>query len=372
MRITFTVSSLHFGGAERVACLLANQWQQMGHQVTFIVTFSGRGKVAHDLAEGIEVSFLADQSTASAKTPIGQIQRSRALRKIIISSHPDVVVSFLSRVNVGTVLATRGLGTPVIVSERTYPPAVTHSWFFEQLRRWAYSKATAVVVQTEAANRWLAAVCPDANGAVIANPLKLPLANNKGKVVAPDLEDKKLILSVGRLVELKGHRHLINAFAKIMVDEPVLAKQWRLVIAGDGPEEENLAALIERHGLTEHIRLLGNIGNIADWLEEAEIYVHSAEFEGFPNSLIEAMAHHTACLSVDCPVGPGEVIEHELNGLLASPKDPEESLVAPLLTLMGDPNLRQQYAEEAMKVISRLDAHNIAQKWLDLFASLKR
>ena len=152
---------------------------------------------------------------------------------------------------------------------------------------------------------------------------------------------------------------------------PVLAKQWRLVIAGDGPEEENLADLIERHGLTEHIRLLGNIGNIADWLEEAEIYVHSAEFEGFPNSLIEAMAHHTACLSVDCPVGPGEVIEHELNGLLASPKDPEKSLVAPLLTLMGDPNLRQQYAEEAMKVISRLDAHNIAQKWLDLFASLK-
>jgi teichuronic acid biosynthesis glycosyltransferase TuaC len=104
-----------------------------------------------------------------------------------------------------------------------------------------------------------------------------------------------MLLSVGNLVELKGHALLIEALHLLRDEWPAL----RLVIAGEGPERPRLQAQIERLGLAERVRLLGAVPNAAlcDWYCAADLFLLPSSREGLPNALLEALACGTPVLA---------------------------------------------------------------------------
>jgi GalNAc-alpha-(1->4)-GalNAc-alpha-(1->3)-diNAcBac-PP-undecaprenol alpha-1,4-N-acetyl-D-galactosaminyltransferase len=360
-RILFLVSSMQGGGAERVAALLCNNWAARGHRVTLMPTFSGRGECIYPLDQRVRLDYLADRLGTTRQSGWNKMRRLWALRRIIHLDRPDVVVSFLPHVNVAAILAALGSEVPVIVSERTYPPMLPLSRTMERLRRWSYPRAAAVVMQTEQGRKWLEAMTPDARAYIIPNPVVYPLPVGVPQL-APDTvvaEGREILLAVGRLGEEKRFDRVVDAFARLADRYP----SWDLVILGEGAQREDLEARREQLGVGARIHLPGRVGNLSDWYRRASLYVMSSRFEGFPNTLLEAMAHGLPAVSVDCETGPRDIIRQGIDGLLVPPDDGAEGLARALEALIADPDRREQMAAAAVEVRERFSMDHIAAQW---------
>lgn len=97
-------------------------------------------------------------------------------------------------------------------------------------------------------------------------------------------EDREILLSVGHLIERKGHHIAIEALADI--------PGAQLLIIGDGPEKKNLEALAVAKGVQNRVSFKGQLPNdvLKDWYSAADVLVLCSSREGWANVLLEAMA----------------------------------------------------------------------------------
>jgi len=349
------------GGAERVAALLCNHWTGQGHQVFLVPTFSGRGECLYPLDERVRLEYLADRVGTTRKTPWSMVRRLLAMRGMVREFQADVVVSFLPHVNIATLLATRGLGVPVVVSERIYPPAMAIGPFWPRLRRWTYPWASTVVMQTRRGLAWLEQESPASRGSVIPNPCLYPLPENE-PALQPEAvvaEDRRVVLGAGRLDEQKGFAKLVEAFAGLAERFP----EWKLVILGEGPERPALEEQVAAAGLAGRVHLPGRVGNLGAWYQRADLYAMSSRFEGFPNTLMEAMAHGVPAVSFDCTTGPADLIEDDVNGFLVPPEAGAPGFAEKLGMLMADDAVRDAMGERAATVRQRYSMERVAAQW---------
>ncbi len=367
--IFLLVSSMEGGGAERVASLLCNYWVFQGYDVTLMPTFSGRGNCAYALDDRVRLEYLADRVASTRRTLGSMPRRFWALRRAMRESGANVVVSFLSRLNIVTLLASRGLSAPVVVSERIYPPALPLGPFWELLRRLTYPWAKTVVVQTEDMAEWFDKNCPKARTSVIANPVVFPLpgGGNEQKPAQWLQRDKHIVLAVGRLEEQKGFDRLLQAFSSLAEEYPA----WDLVLLGEGGQRTYLERELEKLGMSGRVHLPGWVGNLPQWYRRAELYVMSSRFEGFPNTLVEAMGHGLPAVSFDCDTGPRDIIRSGVNGVLVTPGRGAAGLADAMANLMADPQLRLRMGEAAKEVRERFALDRIGLLWDEVFGFVK-
>ncbi|WP_138439353.1 glycosyltransferase family 4 protein [Marinobacter alexandrii] len=363
-KILFFVSSMQGGGAERVAALLCNHWIERGHEVMLVPTFSGRGECAYQLDDRVSLVYLADKVDTTRKSPLSLLRRFLGMRTLVRDWGPDAVVSFLPNVNVAALLATRGLKVPVVVSERTYPPAMPMGPIWSRLRRWTYPLAATVVMQTQRGEDWLKTESSGSRGVVIPNPCVYPLPISPQGPAASDVVNptQYVVLAVGRLGEEKGFDLLIQAFSLVAESFP----NWDLVILGEGEERSMLEALVTNLGLSGRVLLPGRIGDLAEWYNRAEIYVMSSRFEGFPNTLMEAMAHGLPAVSFDCKTGPADIIRDGIDGVLVPPADGDAGLARAMAEMIQDDDKRRLMGRAAVRVRERFSFAQVMAKWDDL------
>lgn len=278
------------------------------------------------------------------------LKRIRALRGVLRQNDPDIVISFLTKINVITILAAMGLPFPVIISERNNPRTQGGS------RLWASGwlalsrRAKGIVLQTEAIRqRYPAAIA--ARAIVIPNPVEIPAferSSGPGKVV----------VGVGRLERQKGFDLLIKAFQMIVDRHP----DWRLVIWGEGSQREVLEELVRRAGLENRIAFPGVSTRPVSWLEQADLFAMSSRHEGFGNVLAEAMLAGLPVISFDCDFGPRDIVQHGIDGLLVAPDNPDE-LAAALDRMMAEPDLRAKLAGQAAINARRFNRNDIVAQW---------
>jgi glycosyltransferase involved in cell wall biosynthesis len=295
------------------------------------------------------------------------LRRFLKLRQIVKSYQPDAVVSFHPQVNIAAILATRGLGLrTVVVAERTYPPAIVIGRIWVILRRLLYSHATQVVMQTEQGLKWLEKESPASRGCVIPNPCIFPLPQYEPMLLPREVlgKDRLVILSVGRLSEEKGFVKAIKAFAKLAE----AFTKWDFVIIGEGPERPILEQLILNLGLQDRVYLPGRIGNLGIWYDRADVYLLSSRFEGFPNALMEAMAHGIPVVSFNCDTGPSDLIQDGVDGYLIPPSEGVCGLVKKLEVLMSDLVLREKVGEQAKYVRNKFSMECVGIKWDSVLA----
>ena len=158
------------------------------------------------------------------------------------------------------------------------------------------------------------------------------------------LTGSPLLLSVGHLVERKGHHLAIEAMPAVMETHPGA----RLLIIGEGSERARLESLMQSLGLADHVRLVGAIDNqlLASWYSAADALVLASSREGWANVLLEAMACGTPVLATRI-WGTPEVVADDSVGVLVDRRD-AASVAAGLLNLLGKPRDRARvrtYAE---------------------------
>lgn len=362
--ILFLVSGMQGGGAERVASTLSNYWVEKGHRVTLIPTFSGRGDCVYHLDKRVELDFLADRVKSTKKSTWNRLYRFWVLRRVIKQYNPDVIISFLTHVNVAAILSTFDYKIPVIVSERTYPPKYPLGFFLETMRLLLYPFATAVVMQTDQGLTWLRDRVSQNNGVVIPNPVAYPMVSSSPVVFPKDIisEDRKICLSVGRLVKEKRFLEIIIAFSGLARKFP----NWDLVILGEGQELEILEKKVLSLKLQDRVYFPGRVGNVSDWYAFAEAYVMNSRFEGFPNTLLEAMAHGLPVISTDCDTGPKELITDGTDGLLVDTFGFESELSSAMEKIFEDRMLSESLGKSATGVLKRYSLDSIGAKWEDL------
>ncbi len=150
MKITLISSSLEVGGAERVMSIIANYWAARDWQVTILSFDDGASSPFYDLDKRVEYRSLGiDNRDAFQLINLGRtLNHIRRLKKAIVASRPDVVVSFVNVTNIMTLLACRGLKVPTIVTEHVYPAFGGLNWIGKFLQQWTYRRASLVTVQT--------------------------------------------------------------------------------------------------------------------------------------------------------------------------------------------------------------------------------
>ena len=158
----------------------------------------------------------------------------------------------------------------------------------------------------------------------------------------------------------------LPAFARVAGDHP----DWSLVIWGEGTERPLLEALRERLGLADRVRLPGLTGRPGAWVEDAALVVLPSRYESFGNVVTEAMAAGLPVVVTDCPWGPGEIVQHGVDGWLVPPED-VAALAAGLGLLMGDDALRARLAEAARRSVRRFARESVMALWDDLVDGLR-
>lgn len=358
---------MEVGGAERVMSILANHLAEKGWPIT-LLTFSS-GPSSFDLHPSIKFCPLdiLERSPLAIQRFLDNFKRLLALRRAIRQSHPQVVVSFTEEMNIQTIVSTIGLGLPVIVSERSEPSKYLHGSIWDKMRPWTYPLADKVVSVTESADQyfeWL----PKDKRRIIANPI---ISRNSHadewelpKGVNPQ---KKWLVAMGRLDYGKGYDLLLSAFQKIASGYD----DWQLIILGEGELRAELETLRDNLNLESQVVLPGLLKNPFPLLKKSGLFVLSSRYEGFVNSLAEAMACGLPVLSFNCPGGPREIIRHEIDGILV-PAEDVDALAAGLDRLMGNEGERMRLAAKAPDVIQRFSKEKILGMWEDLIIETTR
>ena len=381
MRITFVISSLLGGGAERTVANMAAYWTNKGWEITVLTLFHGRGPLAYDLHPKVRhidllstalhhnprpdaASLLAlrhifdSVSPPERKAIMDDIVLIVALRHAIVKTNPDRVISFIDATNIRVLLALYKLNLKVLVSERSDPRQVStgrEGW--DLLRHRLYPLADRIILlHPEAISFFSPNV--QARCRVISNAAFYSGGSTAKEPRSRNGENK--LLSMGRLEREKGIDLLLHAFSRVAPRHP----SWFLDIWGEGPQQCLLEDLAHDLNLSERVRFRGFTQNPFRVMQRSDLFVLPSRFEGFPNVLLEAMSYGLASVSFDCPTGPNQIIRHGIDGLLVPPED-VGALIAALDRLMGNESERARLAGRAPEVIERFSVSKIMGMWED-------
>jgi glycosyltransferase involved in cell wall biosynthesis len=177
----------------------------------------------------------------------------------------------------------------------------------------------------------------------------------------------KIIIAAGRLEHEKGFDLLLDAFQTVAATYP----DWRLRIYGAGREKRDLAAQIERLGLSGRVRLRGTSRNLDRRFAAASIFVLSSRQEGLPMVLLEAMGAGLPVVAFDCATGPAELITPGRNGLLV-PAEDVAALAAGMCELIEDRPRRRAMGAAARRDSRRYSIVAVRRRWQELFSDLTR
>lgn len=151
-------------------------------------------------------------------------------------------------------------------------------------------------------------------------------------------EGDKLLLTVARFTQQKGHTVLLDALREVLAHQPNV----KLLLVGQGIEQDAVEGQIRETGLSDTVKLLGQRSDVPDLLASADLFVLPSHFEGLPLALLEAMAAVVPVVATSI----GGTIEAvgASHPYLAPPRD-SGALALTILEALGDPVRARQVAD---------------------------
>lgn len=203
------------------------------------------------------------------------------------------------------------------------------------------------------------------------------------QVLEQFMQGHKCVISTGRFADAKGLNNLLKSFSLLSKrDDDV-----RLVMIGDGDLRDKIEKLIEDLNLNDKVILPGFLDNPFKYITRADVFVLPSFYEGFPNTLIEAMACGTPVIATDCPSGPAEIlcgtaengstiteygvllrpfVEQEATWNASDIRSDHREFADAMEKVLQDQNLAHTISENAYDRIKCFTAEKIAGDWIEI------
>jgi glycosyltransferase involved in cell wall biosynthesis len=384
LRVMLLLSSLHGGGAERVATHLVNRCDPGQFDVRMgLLRRAGPFLDEVDPAkidaspigqkwlefEGHNSSFYRPEKLAAATT-LAPVNVSRMIR----AHRPHVVMSFLKGMSLLTWsvlgamgedrpmwIAREGNNTDAVIDDELANPAARA--VVRRLTRAAYRRADCFLANSHEMARGLEMRLglDHRRVRVIHNPIDVAEVQRMAREPLPCEQQRPFIVAVGRLEHQKGHDLLLRAFA-----QSGAARDHDLVIVGRGTRETGLRRQAAELGLTDRVKFIGFTENPWAWVSKARLFVLPSRWEGFPTAVVEALACGAPALVTSCDFGPAEIISHGRTGWIVPPEDPA-AFAGAMTHLLSQPELRAAFAAAGPAQAAQYDADSMVAAYDGLF-----
>lgn len=170
-------------------------------------------------------------------------------------------------------------------------------------------------------------------------------AKNIIKEIAVPIKNKIVFIVPARLEPIKGHIYLLQAILKIREQIP----ESLFLFLGDGGERNKIFNFIKENNLNNTIHLIGFKNNVIDYLKNSDVFVLPSISEGFPLSVLEAMACGLPVISTKIS-GVSELIQDGRTGLLVPPKQ-VDPLASGLVQLYNQKEKRKSLGKAAQNIV---------------------
>ncbi len=406
-KICFIQHNLGGGGAERRVAILSNYFVQLGYSVD--IGLFGKPVVAYDLDPKVNLTYIRRDNIEynsffekivyrfkvvlqnifmvfpfficekllklfrikNSKITADRIKRHLKKKndyilpfKRYIKNRPDAVfVTMMISTYIGVMdiieddYKKNKINNPYIVMDCSDPKRNADDKMAE-MRNYYYSTASKSVVQTQGAWDYFPEYVQK-NMVIIPNPVKenLPM---------PYVEKrKKTVVNYCRLTLQKNLPMLLKAFAKFYKTHP----DYSLEIYGEGELREELEKSIVDLGIEHCAKIYPFDKNIHETINDAGMYVSTSDWEGFPNSVLEALSIGLPVISTDCDFGPSDLIENNVNGILV-PVNDVDALCSAMCKIADDEQFAKSISKQAQKTREKYSADKIGDIWLELIESV--
>ncbi|MCH7233094.1 glycosyltransferase [Glycomyces sp. L485] len=382
MRITFIIRDVWgMGGTIKATLNNAAALAARGHDVTIASVVRSRTEPVFPIDPRITVVNLWDRrKAADGGESRTLLDRWRARRPSIMDEcmvnpmgassalFDHRVAKYLRKVDTDVLIATHPSLGLYLARRRSSAAAIVqeHASFDrhkQPVQEWIkadYPHLDAIVTATETDAGDYREALPDFAGPIEAVPNLLPRTG-----IDREIEPGPIVMAAGRLIASKGFDTLIRAFSR--TDDRF--GRWRLRIYGQGKEQTALEQLIDDTRSENRTELMGPVAPLDSEWAKAAIAVVPSHHESFGLSMAEAMSAGVPVIAAAVPHGPREVVEHEFNGLLVTPRD-VGALTEALERLMGDRELRGKLASAGRETAWHFEAEQVAGRYEELFERL--
>ncbi|UPV76638.1 glycosyltransferase family 4 protein (plasmid) [Halorussus limi] len=343
LRVAGDVYPERVGGGAIHVHLLSKRQAEMGHDVTLFTSDYGDDDAPrHDHRDGYDLRRFKEVCRPFGNTITPGLFKS--LRRVaddydIIHAHSHLYFS----TNL-TAALTREIDTPLMVTNHgLYSQSAPH-WiqelFLSTVARFTFNSAERVLCYSETDRDRL-------NGRGISSSISVIPNGVDCSHFQPDsnVEERPQVLYVGRLNRTKGVDKLVDAFARVHREYP----EARLKIVGDGPFAPELKEQIVDLGISETVKFAGRVKNrqLPEMYDESAVFVLPSETEGFPRTVLEAMACETPPITSDLPQ-----LKAALDGVgrTVSP-DNIETLANEIVRLLADDKTRRSMATRGRELV---------------------
>lgn len=329
------------GGAGNATACLAREWAQRGHSVE-ILTGGFRGLASREDMDGFSVRRLPTPRKLQGQCSVAEMCAFMAAScaAVICGPKPDFVIAFFSIPGGPAAWMLKLLrGVPYIISLRGGDVPGFDARNLTQLHTITNPLTALLWRNAQAVVGNSAGLCDLARR--FMSGLEVPEIPNGVDTTlfspGPHVErDRCELLFTGRLAPQKGVDVLLRALTKAGTD-------WRLRIAGDGPERQRLAALSEQLGIATKVEFLGwtQRNELPALYRSADVFVFPSYDEGMPNVVLEALASGLPVVATRI-AGNEQLVAHGQNGILVPPGD-DAAFAEALAPLIRDGKLRKTF-----------------------------
>ena len=350
IRIAYLTPTLEIGGAERQMLILAANLPKDEFEIRFVLISRGGAMADSSLAAGVPMYRLGlDQTACAGFHPRCMTAGLRALRRYrAAAADVDIVDAWLVPSQIFAAAARAFVRPPILIGGRRSLDDVyaTKSRLRRTLASMAARRMDLIVANSSAAAT--DAIRNDgidpARVRVIPNAvLPAPPAQPRAAIRAGwGIGDEAIVIGcVGNYKPEKGHRHLIEAAARLRDRSP----QLRYVLVGEGPLRSDLESRIRRSNLDGVVVLAGQAADARTLYPGFDIVVQASDTEGLPNVILEAAAAGSAIVATAVG-GTSEILTDERDGILV-PRADVDALVLAIERLATDVVARHRFGAAA-------------------------